>query len=70
MSDRQSATRSRDQQEASSGYFAPLEWAKCMLLNTFERDGTPVSNFWLMTPQATTASARKASEVLISELTG
>ena len=43
MSDRQSATRSRDQQEASSGYFAPLEWAKCMLLTTFERDGTPVS---------------------------
>jgi uncharacterized protein len=43
MSDRQSATDSRDQQEASSGYFAPLEWAKCILLTTFERDGTPVS---------------------------
>ena len=43
MSDRQSATRSRDQQEASSGYFAPLEWARCILLTTFERDGTPVS---------------------------
>jgi PPOX class probable F420-dependent enzyme len=43
MSDRETATHSRDQQEASSGYFAPLEWAKCMLLTTFERDGTPVS---------------------------
>src|SRR5215471_8598608 len=43
MPDRQSATHSRDQQEASSGYFAPLEWAKCILLTTFERDGTPVS---------------------------
>jgi uncharacterized protein len=43
MSDRQSATHSRDQQEAGSGYFAPLEWATCILLTTFERDGTPVS---------------------------
>src|SRR5215472_15651892 len=43
MSDRQSATHIRDQQEASSGYFASLEWAKCILLTTFERDGSPVS---------------------------
>src|SRR5215472_10428507 len=43
MPDRQSATHGRDQREASSGHFAPLEWAKCMLLTTFERDGTPVS---------------------------
>lgn len=43
MSDRQSATDSRDQPEADTGYFAPLEWARCMLLTTFERDGTPVS---------------------------
>ena len=43
MSDRQSATHSREQQEADSGYFAPLERATCMLLTTFERDGTPVS---------------------------
>ena len=43
MSERQSATRSRDQREAGSGYFAPLEGATCMLLTTFERDGTPVS---------------------------
>ena len=43
MPDRQSATHSRDQQEASSGYFASLEWAKCILLTTFERDGSPVS---------------------------
>lgn len=43
MSDRQSATHGRDQQEAGSGYFAPLKWATCILLTTFERDGTPVS---------------------------
>jgi PPOX class probable F420-dependent enzyme len=43
MPDRQAATHGRDQQEASSGYFAPLERVKCMLLTTFERDGTPVS---------------------------
>ena len=43
MSDRQSATHSREQQEADSGYFAPLERATCMLLTTFEPDGTPVS---------------------------
>jgi PPOX class probable F420-dependent enzyme len=43
MSGCQSVTDSRDQQEASSDYFAPLRWAKCMLLTTFERDGTLVS---------------------------
>jgi PPOX class probable F420-dependent enzyme len=43
MSDRHSAIHGRDQQEAGSGYFAPLEWATCILLTTFERDGTPVS---------------------------
>ena len=43
MSDRQSATHGRDQREAGSGYFAPLEWATCILLTTFEPDGTPVS---------------------------
>ena len=44
MSDRQSITRTRDRREADSGYFAALEWARCMLLTTFERDGTPVSS--------------------------
>src|SRR5262245_14087946 len=43
MSDREPATDSRDQQEADGGYFAPLDWTKCILLTTFERDGTPVS---------------------------
>jgi uncharacterized protein len=43
MSGRQSATHRRDQQETDSGYFAPLEWATCILLTTFEPDGTPVS---------------------------
>jgi PPOX class probable F420-dependent enzyme len=49
MSDQEPGTDSRDLREssggpeASGGYFAPLEWAKCMLLTTFERDGTAVS---------------------------
>jgi PPOX class probable F420-dependent enzyme len=43
MSDRQFATHSRDHQEAGRGYFAPLEQAACILLTTFERDGTAVS---------------------------
>lgn len=43
MSGRQSATHGRDQQEAGSGYFTPLGGATCMLLTTFEPDGTPVS---------------------------
>ena len=44
MPDRQSATDSRDQQEAADvGDFASLAAAKQLLLITFERDGTPVS---------------------------
>ncbi len=49
MSDQEPGTDSRDLPEASSapeasgGYFAPLEWTKCMLLTTFDRDGTAVS---------------------------
>ena len=43
MSGRQFATDSRDQQEAGSGYFAPVEQASHMLLTTFERGGAAVS---------------------------
>lgn len=48
MSDQEPGTGSHDQREASdgpeaSGYFAPLEWTRSMLLTTFERDGTAVS---------------------------
>ncbi len=40
---RQFATDSRDQQEAGSGYFAPVERTRHMLLTTFERGGAAVS---------------------------
>lgn len=44
MPGQEPATDSRDQQEAGTGYFfAPLEGTKCMVLTTFEPDGTPVS---------------------------
>ena len=43
MPGRQFATDSRDQQEAGSGYFAPVEQARYMLLTTFERGGAAVS---------------------------
>jgi uncharacterized protein len=48
MSDQEPGTDTRGQPEASGpeasgGYFAPLERTKCMLLTTFERDGTAVS---------------------------
>jgi len=39
----QFATDSRDQQEAGSGYFAPVERTRHMLLTTFDRDGGAVS---------------------------
>ena len=43
MPGHQFATDSRDQQEAGSGYFAPVERARHMLLTTFERGGSAVS---------------------------
>ncbi len=43
MPGHQFATDSRDQQEARSGYFAPVEQASHMLLTTFERGGAAVS---------------------------
>ena len=43
MPSRQFATDSRDQQEAGSGYFAPVERTRHMLLTTFERGGSAVS---------------------------
>ena len=43
MPGRQFATDSRDQQEASSGYFAPVERTRRMLLTTFERGGAAAS---------------------------
>jgi uncharacterized protein len=43
MPGRQFATDSRDQQEAGSGYFAPAERTRHMLLTTFERGGAAVS---------------------------
>jgi uncharacterized protein len=39
----QFATDSRDQQEAGSGYFAPVERTRHMLLTTFDRGGAAVS---------------------------
>jgi uncharacterized protein len=39
----QFATDRRDQQEADSGYFAPVERTRHMLLTTFERGGATVS---------------------------
>jgi PPOX class probable F420-dependent enzyme len=43
MSGRQYATDSRDQQEAGTGYFAPVEQASYLLLTGFERGGAAVS---------------------------
>ena len=43
MPSRQFATDTRDQQEAGSGYFAPVERTRHMLLTTFERGGSAVS---------------------------
>jgi PPOX class probable F420-dependent enzyme len=43
MSGRQFATDRRDQQEAGSGYFAPVEQASYLLLTAFERGGAAVS---------------------------
>jgi PPOX class probable F420-dependent enzyme len=43
MSGRQFATDSRDQQEAGSGYFAPVEQASYLLLTAFGRGGAAVS---------------------------
>ena len=43
MPGRQFAIDSRDQQEVGSGYFAPVERTRHMLLTTFERGGAAVS---------------------------
>jgi PPOX class probable F420-dependent enzyme len=43
MPDRQFAIDSRDQQEVGSGYFAPVERTRHMLLTTFERGGAAAS---------------------------
>jgi PPOX class probable F420-dependent enzyme len=43
MPGRQFATDSRDQQEAGSGYFAPVQRTRHMLLTTFDRGGDAVS---------------------------
>ena len=47
MSGRQFATDNHDQQEAGSGYFAPVERTAYMLLTTFERGGAAVSAWTL-----------------------
>jgi PPOX class probable F420-dependent enzyme len=78
MPGRQFATDSRSQQEAGSGYFAPVERSRHMLLTTFERGGAAVSApvrgvadgdrayFWAWSGSASARLLRHAAPVQVT----